>query len=266
MKSQISQGKHVAENDLELQLKVWKELAISKQVMMRGATDALKLDPNCTQEELKQALEAAVKRSIEADVDISKAQEQAKLAISVVEKQLADNKKALDLAEAARAEALANYEKLQQQMIDERNQAANELKKLKDSLAEKDRSLKAINTALSDTPENVVKKLKALKKEKMDESNARKQAEEVSSTLRKEKQKLEQTISEMQAAQDGAVQLATLTRELHTLCTSQHEQLEPLVADAKELTAVPLLDSALLEGIEKAGAPEEKKPGTKNKR
>jgi chromosome segregation ATPase len=251
----------VAENDLELQLKVWKELAISKQVMMRGATDALKLDPNCTQEELKQALEAAVKRSIEADVDVSKAQEQANLAISVVEKQLANSKKALDLAEAARAETLANYEKLQQQVIDERNQAANEVKKLKDSLAEKDRALKAINTALSDTPENVVKKLKALKKEKMDESNARKQAEEVSSTLRKEKQKLEQSINEMQ---DGAAQLATLYRELHTLCTAQHEQLEPLVKDATSLTAVPTLDDALLEGIEKAGEQEEKK--TKGKR
>ena len=41
----------------DLQLKVWKELAISKQILMRAATEALKLDPECTQEELKDALE-----------------------------------------------------------------------------------------------------------------------------------------------------------------------------------------------------------------
>lgn len=256
----------MAETDAELQLKVWKDLAISKQMMMRAATDALKLDPNCPQEEFKQALEAAIKRSIEADVNVDKAREQAALAVAVVEKKLADNQKALNMAEAARDEALATQQKLQQQLIDERNHSANEVKKLKDSLTEKDRALKAINSALSDTPENVVKKLKALKKEKMDESDARKQAEEVSSTLRKDKQKLEQSIKEMQAAQENAAQLATLYRELHTQCGTLHDQLKPLLEDAASLTAVPALDSALLESIEKAGAAEEKKTGTKGKR
>lgn len=256
----------MAETDAELQLRVWKELAISKQILMRGATDALKLDPNCSQEELKVALEAAIKRSIEADVDVSKAQEQAKIAIAAAEKKLADNKRALDIAEAARAEALANQEKLQQQIVDERSNSAKEVKKLKESLAEKDRALKAINTALSDTPENVVKKLKQLKKQKMDESDARKQAEEFAATLRKDKRNLEQSVKEMQAAQDNAAKLAAQYRELHTLCGTLHDQLKPLVEDAKALTAVPKLDSALLESIEKVGAEEEKKPGAKGKR
>ncbi len=256
----------MAETDVELQLKVWKDLAVSKQVLMRAATDALKLDPNCTQEELKKALNDAIKRSIEADVDVSKAQEQAKVAIAAMEKKLADNEKVLAAAEAARDEVLGNQQKVEQQMADERANAAKEVSRLKERLAEKERALKAVNTALADTPENVLKKLKALKKQKMDESDARKQAEELAATLRKDKQKLEQSVKEMQAAQDNAAKLAESYRELHTLCGTLREQLEPLVEDAKSLPAVPVLDNALLESIEKVGAEEEKKSGGKRKR
>ena len=152
------------DNDAELELKVWKDLAISKQMLMRVATDALKLDPNCSQEELKEALEAAIKRSIEADVDVSRAEEQAKTAIAAMEKQLAASKKAENIAEAAMSEALEKQERLKQQGVDDRASSAKEVKKLQESIVEKDRALKAINTALSDTPENVLKKLKMLKK------------------------------------------------------------------------------------------------------
>ena len=196
----------MSDNDAELQLKVWKELAISKQVLMRAATDALKLDPNCSQEELKKALDIAIKRAIEADVDISRAQEQAKVAISLMEKKLADSNKAQDATEAANAELLAAQEKLKKQLIDDRNSSAKEVKKLQESIVEKDRALKAINTALSDTPENILKKLKTLKKQKIDESNARKQAEKSIVLLRKEKQELEQKIKEMQAEQEEAAE------------------------------------------------------------
>jgi colicin import membrane protein len=89
-----------------------------------------------------------------------------------------------------------------QQAIDDRASSAKEAKKLQDSIAEKDRALKAINTALSDTPENVLKKLKTLKKQKTDESNARKQADKVIIGLRKEKQELEQKLKEMQVQLD----------------------------------------------------------------
>ena len=238
------------ETDAELQLRVWKELAVSKQLLMRGATDALKLDPNCSQEELQVALESAIKRSIEADVDVGRAQEQAKIAIEVAEKKLRDSQKAQNIAEKAAAEALAKQEQLQQQNADERNNAANVTKKMRDDLAEKDRALKAINSALSDTPENVLKKMKTLKKQKMDESDARKQADKTVIGLRKDKQKLESTVKDMTATQESAVQLAELYRELHTLCGTLHEQLEPLVDDAASLAEVPALDSALLESIE----------------
>lgn len=199
------------ENDAELQLKVWRELAISKQVLMQAATDALKLDPNCSQEELKVALEAAIKRSIEADVDVSQAQEHAKTAIAVMEKQLAVSKKAENLAEAARADALDQQEKLKQQAIDDRASSTKEIKKLQESIAEKDRALKAINTALSDTPENVLKKMKTLKKQKIDESNARKQADKTIIALRKEKQELEHTVKELKDTQESAAAAAETT-------------------------------------------------------
>lgn len=192
----------MAETDAELQLRVWKELAISKQVLMKAATDALKLDPNCSQQELKEALEATIKRATDAELEVSKTKEEARTTIAAVEKQLAESKKSLAGVEAALAEARATEEKLQQQIAQDRTNHALETKKLKESLAEKERALKAINTTLSDTPENVVKKLKALKKQKMDESDARKKAEEAFATLRKEKQKLEQDLKELQSAQD----------------------------------------------------------------
>lgn len=191
----------MSDNDLELQLTVWKEMAITNQHLMLTATNALKLDENCSQEELKVALEAAVKRSIEADANISRAEEQATTAIAVMEKKLEESINALYVAEAAQAEAQATQQRIQQQIDDDRDNSAKEMKKLQASVAEKERALKAINTALSDTPENILKKLKTLKKQKMDESNARKQAEKSISALRKEKKELEQTIKEMEAEQ-----------------------------------------------------------------
>jgi hypothetical protein len=44
----------VAESVLDL--KVWKELAIKKQILIKAATDALGLDPECSEEELRAAL------------------------------------------------------------------------------------------------------------------------------------------------------------------------------------------------------------------
>ncbi len=192
----------MTETEAELQLKVWKELAISKQVLMNAAASALNLNKDCTPDELKLALEATTKRSIEAELEVSKAQEKARLDVAAVEQKLADSQKALNAVEARLAEAQADQQKLQQQIINDHNNNERQLKKLKDSLAEKERALKAISTTLSDTPENVVKKLKTLRKQKLDESDARKKTEQALSALRKEKQKLEQDLKELQATQD----------------------------------------------------------------
>ena len=192
----------MAETEAELQLRVWKELAISKQVLMMAATDALKLDKDCSPEELKLALEATIKRAVAAELNVSKAQEEARLSIAAVEQVLAETKKSLVAVEVTLAEVQASEQKLQLQLTNDRANHAQQLKKLKDSLAEKERAIKVISTTLSDTPENVVKKLKTLKKQKMDESDARKKAEEMILSLRKEKQKLEQSVKELEAAQE----------------------------------------------------------------
>ncbi|MGE0079663.1 MAG: hypothetical protein AB7U81_00030 [Thiohalomonadaceae bacterium] len=256
----------MTDTDLELQLKVWKELAISKQILMRAATDALKLDPNCTPQELEAALKAAVERAAKADAAVSKAQEQAKEAVAAAEKKLAETQKALTASQAAHAEAVAQQQKLEQQITDIRDSNAKTVNDLKARLAEKDKEIKGIHAVLSDTPQNVVKKLKTLQKQKKDEADARKLAEDQAAALRKDKKTLEERVNKLQAAQEAAVQLAERYRELHTLSESLHAQLKPLVADASSLAALPALDTALLESIEKSAAPEEKKPAAKAKR
>ncbi|GAB6040313.1 hypothetical protein [Endothiovibrio diazotrophicus] len=198
----------MSEIDAEIQLKVWKELAISKQVLMNAATEALKLEKDCTAEELKQAIEATIKRCSEAELEVGKIKEQARLELAAVEQKLAESRRALDEVQASLSEARANEQKLEQQVINVRADNERQLKNLKESLAEKERAIKAINTTLSDTPENVVKKLKTLRKQKMDEAEARKKATEALSALRKDKQQLEKSLKELQAQDKSEEQQA----------------------------------------------------------
>ncbi|VAW89209.1 hypothetical protein MNBD_GAMMA17-1017, partial [hydrothermal vent metagenome] len=121
-------------------------------------------------------------------------------------------------------------------------------------IAKKERTVKAINKALADTPENVVKKLKALKKQKMDETSARKVVEGEAATLRKEKRAQEQRISEFQAALEESAKLVTQHRGLHELCTTLHSKVE----DKADLPALTKLDDKTLDGIEEAAKKAEK--------
>jgi colicin import membrane protein len=235
----------VNQPELELQLKVWKELAISKQMLMRAATEALKLDPNCTHDELKQALEVVIKKIAKADVDVKEAQEQAKAAITAMERKVAGTELALVTAQSTVAELRQAQETVATQMGAERATAAKELQKVKAQLAEKDKALKAVNTALADTPENVIKKMNVFKKQKQEEADARRQVETALNTLRTEKRQQDQKLASSQ-------KLVTQYRDLHALSAKLHEQLKPLVADAKDLPMLPELDTKLLEEIEPA--------------
>ena len=163
----------VNQPELELQLKVWKELAISKQMLMRAATDALKLDPNCSQEELKAALEGVLKKIAKAETEAGDARAQAKITITAMENKVAASERALATAQASVAQLQAAQENSAKQMATDRAAAAKELQKVKDRVAEQDKALKAINTALSDTPENVIKKMNVLKKQKQEEADLR---------------------------------------------------------------------------------------------
>jgi colicin import membrane protein len=233
----------VDQAQFELQLKIWKELAISKQMLVRVVTEALKLDPNAKAEELRQSFDVALKKVAQADIEVAQAKEQAKTAIAEVEKKLAVTLQAQAAAEAKVAELTAALEKATTQIATERATSAGELQKVKSQLIEKEKALKSINTALADTPENVVKRLKALKKEKQDEADARRQVEFSFTTLRAEKQKQDQRLTEVG-------KLITQYRELHELTVKVRDQLKPLVAEEKDVPAVPELDTKLIETIE----------------
>ena len=237
----MSQSQH------DLQLKVWKELAISKQILMRAATDALKLDPECTQEQLKDALEAALKKVAKADTELLNAKKEATVAIAALEQKLAASEQAMATAQKAANEAKAAYDGAVQQMANQRDAAATELQKVKDRLTEREKSLKAINTALADTPANVLKKMNTLKKQKQEEADARRQIESALNTLRTEKRQQDQKLADVRR---NSTTLVSLYRDLHALSLKLQEQLQPLVEDAKSLPAIPELDTKLLEAIE----------------
>jgi colicin import membrane protein len=250
----------VEQAQLELQLKVWKELAISKQLLMRSAADALNLDPNCTPDELRQALDRAIKRAADADTVAAAAQHQARQAIIEMERKLNASLQAQLVAEAETATMRTAQEKAAPQLAAERAASAKEIQQLKNLAAEKDKAIKAINTALADTPDNVIKKMKSLKKEKQDEADARRQLEISFGTLRKEKQDQDKQLTELR---DNTTKLVGQYRDLHAATAKLHEQLKPLVTDEKDLPVLPELDSKLLESIEPAGDKEKDKNGKK---
>ncbi|MBK7901901.1 MAG: hypothetical protein IPJ97_02315 [Proteobacteria bacterium] len=238
-------------------MKVWKELAISKQVLMRAATDALKLDPECSQEELKEALEGALRKVAKADTDLLNAKEEAKVAINALEKKVAAIEERLAIAQKAAAEAKAAHEDAVQQVANQRAAAARELQKVKDQLTERDKALKAINTALADTPENLLKKMNTLKKQKQEEADARRQVESALNALRTEKRQHEERSASV--LRNGAT-LVSRYRDLRALSLKLHEQLQPLVEDAKSLPEIPELDTGLLEAIEQPADRKFKRP------
>jgi chromosome segregation ATPase len=252
----------VEQAQLELQLKVWKELAISKQMLMRTAAEALKLDPNCSQEELKVALDAALKKVAEADQSVVTAREQAKSSILGMEQKLATAQKAQAAAEASVVDLTAKLENSSQQAAAARVASAKEIQTLKDRVAEKDKALKAINTALADTPENVLKKMNQLKKQRQEEADARREVEGSFTTLRKEKNEQDQKLAKLT---ENTTKLITQYRDLHAAAVKIHEQLKPLVKDA-EAPALPDLHSKLLEEIENPDAKPDGKAKDKDKK
>jgi chromosome segregation ATPase len=253
----------VSQAQQEIPLKVWKDLAISKQILMRAATDALKLDPECTQDELQEALEAALKKVARADTELSDAKKEAAAAITVLEKKLAASEQGLAAAQKAAADAKAAYDGAVQQMANQRAAAATELQKVKDRLAESEKSLKAINTALADTPANVLKKLNTLRKQKQEEADARRQIEAALNALRTEKRQQDQRLADVLR---NAATLASRHRDLHALASKLHEQLQSLVEDAKSLPQIPELETTLLEAVEQPADGNPKRPPRSSER
>ena len=243
--------------ELELQLEVWKDLAISKQMLIGAAADALGINSECSMEEIKAAFETATKRATEADASINKAQQDSASAISEMEVKMKANN-----AELAKAKEIAEEAQNAHKAADNRVDAGREansdaLKKANAQIIEKDKALKQIKKVLADSPENVVKKLKVLKKEKMDESNARKKAEEDARKQKKDKQKSEQELKDLESSLEQCATLVEQIRELKTFSEAQYDQLKDLVEDSKTLDKAPKLDEDLLENIEKLSGKED---------
>jgi len=250
----------VEQADLELQLKVWKELAISKQMLMRSAAEALKLNPDCTQEELKAALEGVTARIAQAEAAVVETEKKTRLSLGMMEQKVTAGERALATSEASLAEVRAAYDNSTKSMAIERTSLAQEIQKLKERVVERDKALKAINTALADTPENVLKKMNVLKKQKQEEADARRAVETSFAALRKEKQGQDKVLSGLT---ENAAKLVAQHKDLHALASTLHEQLQPLLAGDAKAPAVPELDTKLIESIESPEAKPETKSGGK---
>jgi colicin import membrane protein len=163
-----------------------------------------------------------------------------------MENKVAASERALATAQASVAQLQTAQENSTKQMATERAAAAKELQKFKDRVAEQEKALKAINTALSDTPENVIKKMNVLKKQKQEEADLRREIESSLNALRTEKKQAD-------AKAAAGEKLAPAYRDLHAITVTLHERataaLADAKADAKDLPAVPELDAKLLETL-----------------
>ena len=231
-----------------IELKVWKDLAVNKQILMRSASDALGLSPDCSSDELKAALEGAIKRGNDAEKTVQKVRAETSEQISTIESELKSTQKKLAEVENTVAAAEQGRINAENRADVARKANAKEIKELKNQLTDKLRAIKTINNALADTPENVVKKIKKLKKEKMDEANAYKRSE---TEVRKLKKQIGKATEDNKKNAELSTQLSQQHRELHRLCKEQREKLESLVDDSNELKKCPELDTDLLESVEK---------------
>jgi chromosome segregation ATPase len=239
-------------HDVDIQLQVWKDLAISKQILMGAAADALGLDSECSTDELKTALNQAIQRARDADIQIQET-------LSNSEQQIAEFKRRTEIAEQARSEAEASVEEsvnaraqAERQLANGKADNAEALKKARVEVTDKQNKLKAISKALADTPENVVRKLKTLKKQKMDEARLRGQAESRLQSMRKEKSRLEAELETQKPALESAATLLEQIKVMHETCQQAESTIKKLSDKKKDQLKLPPFDVAAFEALEQA--------------
>lgn len=241
----------MSQADNEQQLRIWKDLAISKQVLMNEAAQTLKLKDDFTADDLRNALDVAIKRAENADADMAETRNRASEEIGKMQAEVKATIKSRTEAENQRDDAIAQKEAAEQALAVGRKDNAEALRKAKRQVEEKQKELKAINVALADTPENIVKKLKALKKQKLDESTARKNAEDANRKLKKENKQQKEELDTLSELKEQAASLLAAYRELRGWA----DDAESRLSDADP---APKADAKLLSSIETttAGADE----------
>jgi hypothetical protein len=244
--------------ELELQLEVWKDLAINKQMLIGAAAEALGIKSDCSMDEIKLAFEEATNKALEANSLVEKAQKKAEQAISEMEikvkKSDIAHSKAMEASDKSHEERLAAEHRVNAG----REANSDALKKIKQEITEKDKALKHIKKLLNDSPENVVKKLKSLKKEKMDEGNLRKKAEDDARKQKKERQKAEKSFNDLEDALKNGQQLLDHLKTMTEFSQTQYDTLCELVDDKTKLDLLPVLDEKLIESFEALSKKDEK--------
>ena len=238
--------------DVEVQLKVWKDLAISKQILMGAATDALGLNSECSTEELKTALNEAIKRARDADISIQETRaladqqvEEFRQRAETAERARSEAEEKVAIAEAARSQA-------EHQLTAGKADNAEALKKARAEVADKQNKLKAISKALADTPENVVRKLKTLKKQKLDEAKLRGQAETKLQKTRKEKSSLEAEVETQKATLADVAKLLEQVKAMRETCVQAEATIKGLSDKKKDQISLPEFDEAAFEALQAA--------------
>jgi len=122
---------------------------------------------------------------------------------------------------------------------------------VKRQVEDKQKELKAINTALADTPENIVKKLKTLKKQKLDEATARKSAEDANRGLKKDNKAKTEELDSLNSLSESSGTLLAAYRELREWADKAKK------AAGDDLDDIPTIDASVLADIESATSEEQ---------
>lgn len=230
-----------------IDIDVWKELAISKQMLIRTATDALGLDPECSEEDFKAALEKGLQEIAAADKKVAEAKVEIQATIDDLTDRLEQTQKLLKARDESLNQANAEIEKLKGVIEADRKVSADEIKKLKGQVDEKAKALKAVNTILGDTPQNMAKKIKTLNKKKHEDTTAKKRIDDELKNVKKER--TEKT-KKADAKEAQAKTILTGYKALQTYCDEQYDKLKELVENEKDLKAPPKLDEDLYADLE----------------
>lgn len=232
-----------------IDIDVWKEIAINKQMLIRIATDALGLNPECSEEEFKAALEQGLQEIAAADTKVAAAKVEIQDTIDDLTTRLEAAEKSLKARNTELETANKEIDKLKSVIEADRKISAEEVQKLKGQVDEKAKALKAINTELGDTPANVAKKIKTLNKKKHEDNTAKKRIEDELKNVKKER--TEKT-KKAEAKETQAKAILKGYQALQTYCDEQYDKLKELVEDSKSLSAPPKLDEELYADLEPA--------------
>ena len=249
----------MSQDETDQQLRIWKDLAISKQLLMNEAASALKLKDDFTADDLRDALNHAVKRARDADADIAAAKNRASEEVANMQASVKQTEKKRKEAEAQRDQALDAQQGAVASLETGRADNSDAIKKARREVEEKNRELKAINTALADTPENTVKKLKQLKKQKIDEANARKTAEDTARKLKKENKEQKDELDTLADLKEQAARLLASYRELV-------EWADDAAGKSEDLEAAPKAEAKLLSDIETSTGAADEEDDSKGKK